>query len=159
MVEGSFADLVRRARHAAWMTQEQLAERSGLSPRTIQAIERRKVSRPHRESVRLLAEALELRGPDRVVFEAAARGGTVRQVDACGACREQPCSTLSDLAGCLARRLRDTSLGERVDLRGLGHTADPAVVLGRLLYALGVDYGFASSVVPNRTYPVQALPA
>ena len=141
------------------MTQEQLAGKSGLSPRTIQAIERGKVSRPHRESVRLLAEALELRGADRVLFEAAARG--VRRVDGCGACREQPCSSLTDLAGCLARHLRETGPGDRVDLRGLGHSADPAVVLARLLRALGVDrdaYGFAGSLVPNHTFPVQMLP-
>jgi transcriptional regulator with XRE-family HTH domain len=141
------------------MTQEQLAERSGLSPRTIQAIERGKVSRPHRESVRLLAEALELRGADRVAFEAAARGGTVRPVDACGACRDHPCSSLTDVAACLARHLPETGLGERVDLRGLGHTADPAIVLARLLRALGIDYGLAGSLVPNHTFPVQTLPA
>jgi transcriptional regulator with XRE-family HTH domain len=158
-VDGSFASLVRRARHAAWMTQEQLAERSGLSPRTIQAIERGKVRRPHRESVRLLAEALELRGADRVAFEAAARGSTVRPVGGCGACREHPCSSLADVAGCLARHLRETGLIERVDLRGLGHTAEPGIVLARLLHALGVDYGFAGSLVPNHTFPVQTLPA
>jgi transcriptional regulator with XRE-family HTH domain len=53
-----FAVLVRQLRHAAWMTQEELAEKSGLSPRTVQAIERGQVRRPHRETVRLLAKAL-----------------------------------------------------------------------------------------------------
>jgi DNA-binding XRE family transcriptional regulator len=47
------------------LTQEQLAERSGLSVRAIRDLERGKVARPHRESIRLLTEALGLDGDDR----------------------------------------------------------------------------------------------
>jgi transcriptional regulator with XRE-family HTH domain len=159
-VDGSFASLVRRARHAAWMTQEQLAERSGLSPRTIQAIERGKVRRPHRESVRLLADALGLSGTDRAEFEAAARGTRHASEDHAG-CRERPCRALSDLAGCLACHLRHVGGARPVDLRGLGSTADPETVLARLLRSLGGDrdvYGMAGSLVSNHTLPVQLLP-
>jgi transcriptional regulator with XRE-family HTH domain len=69
----TFAELVREARHAALLTQEKLAERSGLSLRTIQEIERGRVSRPQRASVRLLADALGLDGTARAEFEQAAR--------------------------------------------------------------------------------------
>ncbi|MEU1631123.1 helix-turn-helix transcriptional regulator [Streptomyces sp. NPDC020096] len=53
---------LRAQRVAVGLTQEQLAGRSGLSVRAIGDLERGKVARPHRESVRLLAEALGLDG-------------------------------------------------------------------------------------------------
>ncbi|HET9142492.1 helix-turn-helix transcriptional regulator [Actinophytocola sp.] len=160
-----FAVLVRQGRQNRWMTQEELAEKSGLSPRTIQAIERGRVSRPHRASVRLLAMALGLQGTARTEFEAAARRGA-QAGRGCGCDRPQPCPSVPDWAGCLARRLRRE--GERVDLRGLGATADPVVVLARLLRAAGLHpedheedlagYGLAGSLVSDHTLPVQMLP-
>src|SRR5579863_5588235 len=54
--------LVRRHRLAAGLTQEELAERSGLSVRAISNIERGLTTSPHGQSVRLLAEALGLAG-------------------------------------------------------------------------------------------------
>jgi tetratricopeptide (TPR) repeat protein/transcriptional regulator with XRE-family HTH domain len=59
------------------MTQEELAEAAGLSPRAISDLERGMVTTPHRDTVRLLAEALHLDGPARGEFEAAARGRAV----------------------------------------------------------------------------------
>jgi tetratricopeptide (TPR) repeat protein/transcriptional regulator with XRE-family HTH domain len=55
-----FGDLLREHRVAAGFTQEQLAERSGLGTRTIRDLERGRVTRPHRESIALLATALGL---------------------------------------------------------------------------------------------------
>jgi transcriptional regulator with XRE-family HTH domain len=55
-----FGGLLRDQRFAAGFTQEQLAERSGLSVRSIRNLERGRVRRPHRESIRLLASALGL---------------------------------------------------------------------------------------------------
>lgn len=55
-----FGDELRRKRRETGLTQEQLAERSGISIRAITDIERRVVERPHVDTVRLLAEALEL---------------------------------------------------------------------------------------------------
>ncbi|MBV9449727.1 MAG: tetratricopeptide repeat protein [Streptosporangiaceae bacterium] len=52
--------LLRARRVAAGLTQEQLAERSGLGVRTIRDLERDRVRRPHRESIGLLATALGL---------------------------------------------------------------------------------------------------
>ncbi|MGW5646076.1 helix-turn-helix domain-containing protein [Saccharopolyspora sp. NPDC003752] len=56
----SFGVLLRRLRIAAGLTQEGLAEQSGLSVRTISDLERDKTSRPQRSSVRLLARTLGL---------------------------------------------------------------------------------------------------
>ena len=52
--------LLRELRVAAGLTQEQLAERAGLGVRTIRDLERGRVRRPHRQSVGLLAAAMDL---------------------------------------------------------------------------------------------------
>jgi transcriptional regulator with XRE-family HTH domain len=64
-VRDRFGELVRGRRMAAGLTQEQLAERSGLGVRTISDIERGRIGRPHRRSVDLLCEALGLAWPGR----------------------------------------------------------------------------------------------
>lgn len=69
-----FADVLRGLRTGARLTQEELAEAAGLSPRAISDLERGMVTTPHKDTVRLLADALGLGGWTRVEFEAAARG-------------------------------------------------------------------------------------
>jgi transcriptional regulator with XRE-family HTH domain len=69
-----FGSLLRRLRREARWTQEELAEAAGLSVRAVVYLERGVVSSPHKETVRLLADALSLLGPVRAGFEAAARG-------------------------------------------------------------------------------------
>ena len=61
---GELGMLLRRHRMAAGLTQEELAERSGLSVRAISNIERGRTAGPYSRSVRMLAEALRL--PDHV---------------------------------------------------------------------------------------------
>jgi DNA-binding XRE family transcriptional regulator len=56
----AFGGLLRAWRADAGLTQDQLAECSGLSIRTIRDLERGRVRRPHRESIGLLAAALDL---------------------------------------------------------------------------------------------------
>src|SRR5215213_8197014 len=72
-----FGDLLRQHRNAAGLTQEDLAERSGLNPDTISLLERGE-RRPHRYTMQSLAEALGLSQRDRIRFEAAARTPTAR---------------------------------------------------------------------------------
>lgn len=60
--------LVRRLREQALLTQEELAERAGLSVRTVRGVESGRIGRPRSASVRLLAEALGLTGQDRDTF-------------------------------------------------------------------------------------------
>jgi predicted ATPase/transcriptional regulator with XRE-family HTH domain len=68
-----FGDLLKHYRLAARLTHERLAERSGLSARTISDVERGVSRRPRRETVDLLSEALRLSPADRTAFQAAAR--------------------------------------------------------------------------------------
>ena len=78
----SFADLLKRLRTDAGLTQEELAAAAGLSPRSISDLERGINKTARRDTTRLLADALKLAGAARAGFEAAARGyaGVGREV-------------------------------------------------------------------------------
>ena len=69
-----FAGLLRELRVKAQLTQEELAEAAGLSTRTVSDLERGVNRRAHKDTARLLADALGLIGPIRARFEALARG-------------------------------------------------------------------------------------
>jgi len=58
-------------RRRALLTQEELADRSGLSVRTIRELEAGRVRRPRRESLRLLADALRLADQERAALTTA----------------------------------------------------------------------------------------
>jgi transcriptional regulator with XRE-family HTH domain len=75
----AFGDLLRRYRAAAGLTQEELAERGGVSARAIGDIERGVSQAPHRDTVRLLVEALGLSTDLRAAFESSARRRVARQ--------------------------------------------------------------------------------
>ncbi len=70
-----FAVLLRRHRRAVGLTQEALAERAGLSLRAVSDLERGVKTRPHRDTVALLAAALGLSPQERAAFEAARQRG------------------------------------------------------------------------------------
>ena len=69
-----FAGLLRESRMKAQLTQEDLAEAAGLSTRTVSDLERGINRKAHKDTARLLADALGLIGPARAHFEALARG-------------------------------------------------------------------------------------
>jgi transcriptional regulator with XRE-family HTH domain len=69
-----FAGLLRQLRAELRLTQEELAEAAGLSPRTISDLERGVNRTAHKDTAGLLADALRLTGSVRGVFVAAARG-------------------------------------------------------------------------------------
>jgi len=73
----TFAGLLRKQRTEARLTQEELAEAAGLSPRSISDLERGVNLTPRKDTARLLADALHLFGPARAQFEAVARGRAV----------------------------------------------------------------------------------
>jgi len=77
-----FGDLLRRRRTAAALSQEQLAERAGLSVRGLSDLERGVHRAPRLETVRMLADALGLGEDDRVDLLAAARPEAVPEVKA-----------------------------------------------------------------------------
>jgi len=94
-----FGDLLRQHRNAAGLTQEDLAERSGLNPDTISLLERGQRRRPHRYTMQSLAEALGLSQQERINFESVARMPAVRA----GAHGVQPTNLPSQLTPFIGR--------------------------------------------------------
>jgi tetratricopeptide (TPR) repeat protein/transcriptional regulator with XRE-family HTH domain len=72
----SFGSALRVLRERARLTQEQLAERAGLSTNAISALERGARRRPYPSTVRALAEALRLSDEERAVLERGVLGRT-----------------------------------------------------------------------------------
>ena len=69
-----FAGLLRQLRAQARLTQEELAEAAGLSPRSVSDLERGINRTARKDTAELLAAALGLAEPVRPLFVAAARG-------------------------------------------------------------------------------------
>ena len=69
---GAFGSHLRACRRAAGLSQQELAERAGLSVRTIGNLERGASKWPYRDSLHRLADALGLRDEARAEFIAAA---------------------------------------------------------------------------------------
>jgi predicted ATPase/DNA-binding XRE family transcriptional regulator len=68
----SFGIQLRSLRQAAGLTQEELANRAGLTAKGIGALERGERQRPYPHTVRVLADAMRLTGAERDTFLAAA---------------------------------------------------------------------------------------
>jgi transcriptional regulator with XRE-family HTH domain len=77
--EGGLGPLLRAHRARAMQSQEQLTERSGLSVRTIRNLEGGRIGRPYPDTIRRLADALNLTGEEREDFEGTARGDGRRE--------------------------------------------------------------------------------
>ena len=91
--EDSFAALLRRYRRAAGLTQAQVAERANLSERAVSDLERDDGRVPRRDTLHLLARALDLSGPERAALEQAirrARSHALRATTAAPASPEGP---------------------------------------------------------------------
>src|SRR5579862_6276195 len=67
------AELLKQWRIAAGVTQEELAERAGVSVRAISDLERGLRRAPHKETLNLLADALRMPDDERATLHAAAR--------------------------------------------------------------------------------------
>ncbi|MDF3042413.1 MAG: transcriptional regulator, family, partial [Thermomicrobiales bacterium] len=76
MTESGFGDLLRRYRVAAGLTQEELAERAGISTRGVSDLERGAHGLPRKDTLQLLLDALDLSPADRATLVAAARRPT-----------------------------------------------------------------------------------
>src|SRR5215213_10290373 len=72
VTDDRFGPLLRRLRLVAGLSQEELADRSGLSTRGISALETGHRATPRLETVRLLADALGLDDATRAELVAAA---------------------------------------------------------------------------------------
>jgi transcriptional regulator with XRE-family HTH domain len=69
----TFGSLLKQHRRAGWLTQEELAEKSGLSVRTVRGLERGEGHSPRPDTVDLLARAMSLSEEEHDLFAAAAR--------------------------------------------------------------------------------------
>jgi predicted ATPase/DNA-binding XRE family transcriptional regulator len=65
----AFGELLRRHRLSVGLSQEALAERARISTSAVSALERGSRRAPYRETVALLADALQLTPADRLAFE------------------------------------------------------------------------------------------
>jgi predicted ATPase/DNA-binding CsgD family transcriptional regulator/DNA-binding XRE family transcriptional regulator len=86
----AFGDLLRHARRDAGLTQEELAERAGLSTRAISDLERGINRAPRRDTLEMLAEALELPATDRAHWEQARQQLAVRSASVARSGTHQP---------------------------------------------------------------------
>jgi transcriptional regulator with XRE-family HTH domain len=75
-----FGELLRNSRLRAALTQEELAERAGLSVRAVGKLESGETAKPRPATVRLLANALGLDGPALTMFASSAFGCRLRRV-------------------------------------------------------------------------------
>jgi tetratricopeptide (TPR) repeat protein/DNA-binding XRE family transcriptional regulator len=89
-VQAGFGTLLRAHRTRLPLTQEGLAERAGLSERTLRNLEGGRIRRPYPDTIRRLADALNLAGVERQEFEAAARQVTVGSSPAAGSRSDLP---------------------------------------------------------------------
>ena len=80
--DGSFGALLRAFRHRACLSQEQLAARAELSERAVRNLEAGRVRSPRTDTVRLLADALALTGPERQSWVVSAHSANRRQAQA-----------------------------------------------------------------------------
>jgi len=119
---------LRRLRHATALTQEELAERAGISARTVSDVERGLRTVVHQDTALRLASALELTGERRRAFEALARGREPRQSaePAVGRLPQVPTALLGRsrevAAVCAALEVRDVRLLTLTGPGGIGKT-------------------------------------
>jgi tetratricopeptide (TPR) repeat protein len=151
-----FGVLLRARRVAAGLSQEDLVRRSGLDVRTIRNLERGRARWPYPDTVRRLADALDLCGADRDVFLAAAgrrlaRGGQPSTGAAAGsgpaspACAGQGPVIPRELPGVV----RDFvgRAGEMVVLSGLIEHADQAGPGTVVISAIGGTAGVGKTAL------------
>jgi tetratricopeptide (TPR) repeat protein/transcriptional regulator with XRE-family HTH domain len=151
--EVSFAGLLRQLRAEAKLTQEELAEAAGLSPRSISDLERGVTRTTHRDTGVLLAGALSLAGPVRELFVAAARGKArpaevlaARQEMARGAFAAATRALPRDIAAFTGRqaelaRLMGTLASTAADGGVVGiHAVDGMAGIGKTTFAVHVAH-------------------
>ncbi len=114
----SFAELLRRLRAEAQMTQEELAEAAGLSPRSVSDLERGIHRTAHKDTAVLLADALGLAEPAHELFSFA---GSPRKSAAPAATCWPPHTKAT---GALAARIRPNNLPRPATFIGRDRAAE-----------------------------------
>jgi predicted ATPase/DNA-binding XRE family transcriptional regulator len=134
----SFADLLAQYRHAAGLTQEELAARAGLSSDAVSLLERGQRAAPRASTVNLLATALGLVLAERDAFAAAVkrRGGWTRPAPRVPADLRPPSTPFVGRAGVLASAL---DILARPGTRLLTLTGPPGAGKTRLAMELATE--------------------
>ncbi len=112
--EATIGALVRQARRAANLSQEELAARAGLSARGISDLERGVIRMPHQDTLELLISALDLSDEDRRAWEHARR----QVVQQARAAQRRARGTAGNLRPTLPTRLT-SFIGRERDLTAL----------------------------------------
>jgi transcriptional regulator with XRE-family HTH domain/tetratricopeptide (TPR) repeat protein len=134
----SFAGLLRQLRAEARLTQEELAEAAGLSPRSVSDLERGISRTAHKDTARLLADALGLAEPVRAPFVAAARG-KVAPKDVLAARREEAPGASTAAATRTLPRDTVSFTGRERELARLLDTLTPKAAGGVVLGIHAID--------------------
>jgi tetratricopeptide (TPR) repeat protein/DNA-binding XRE family transcriptional regulator len=137
----SFADLLRQLRAGARLTQEELAEAAGVSPRSVSDLERGVNRTARKDTALLLADALSLTGQVRVLFVAAARGRV-------------PAADVLAAGGSSAGGNGPVAVATRTLPRDIGSFTGRDAELGRLLAALS---GAAGGGEPAGIYAIDGM--
>jgi tetratricopeptide (TPR) repeat protein/transcriptional regulator with XRE-family HTH domain len=142
-----FGALLQAWRRQAGLTQERLAERAGLSARTIRALERGH-AHPRADTARLLGDALGLDEATGARFHAAARRaphapGPIRPAATAGPATKLvvPAQLPADVAGFVGREQHLRELDALLDSVSTGHQGDArgrAVVISAIAGTAGV---------------------
>ncbi len=119
----TFGALLKRYRLASGLTQAELAEQAGLSPEAVSALERGVNRTPRKDTVLLLADALNLQEHERALLESAARQHKAASAAPSSQSTGQPSAQSHQPS--LIGRTRETALIQQV-LRG---EAPPAFFL------------------------------
>jgi len=134
----SFAGLLRQLRAEARLTQEELAEAAGLSPRSVSDLERGISRTPHKDTARLLADALGLAEPVRAPFVAAARGKAAPK-DVLAAMRGEAPGAFTAVATRTLPRDTVSFTGRGLELARLLETLTPGAAGGVVLGIHAID--------------------
>jgi transcriptional regulator with XRE-family HTH domain len=126
---GGFGELLAGFRFGRGLSQDELADRSGMSVRGIRGLERGQVGRPRWASVSLLADALGLSDAERAVFREAAAGLGGRADGPGAGGPGRGVGTLSQLPPALEDFTGREGVLEVLRARLAGHGGEPAGVV------------------------------
>ncbi|HLZ68813.1 MAG TPA: AAA family ATPase [Dehalococcoidia bacterium] len=158
--ELTFGARLRRYRERAGLTQEELAERAGLTAAAIVALERGRRRYPSPHTLRRLAEALALSAAEQATF-----GGPARPPAAAIAPPAPPFALPAQRSSLVGRSRERGALHQRLDAAAAGRggvvllAGEPGIGKTRLLTELAVEArGQGWDVLAGRAYEDEGLP-